>query len=100
MKKRLTHVGPVKLGITLAVLYGLLALVVMVPLFLIATVAGAASVRSGTPAFPAVFSGVFILFLPVLYAVMGFIGGVIAAAIYNLVAKWTGGVEFITEEVQ
>ena len=26
-------------------------------------------------------------------AVMGFIGGVIAAAVYNLVAKWTGGLE-------
>lgn len=39
------------------------------------------------------------VFLPIIYAVVGFIGGVIAAFIYNLVAKWTGGVEFTTEEV-
>lgn len=27
-------------------------------------------------------------------AVAGFIGGLIGAALYNLVAKWTGGLEF------
>jgi hypothetical protein len=70
----------------------------MVPIFLIVTLVGTASARTGTQALPAIFSGVFVIFLPVIYAVLGFIGGVIAAFIYNLVAKWTGGVEFTTEE--
>jgi hypothetical protein len=61
---------------------------------------GAASARTGPQALPAIFSGVFVIFLPIIYAVLGFIGGVIAAFIYNLVAKWTGGVEFTTEGVQ
>ncbi len=36
----------------------------------------------------------FAIMMPVIYAVFGFIGGVIAAALYNLIAKWTGGFEF------
>jgi len=98
MKKRLTNVNPLKLGITLAMIYGIMSLIIAVPIFLIAMLAGAASAHSGTQALPAIFSGVFVIFLPVIYAVLGFIGGVIAAFIYNMVAKWTGGIEFITEE--
>jgi hypothetical protein len=41
----------------------------------------------------------FLIFLPIIYGVVGFIGGVIAALIYNLVAKGIGGIEFTTEEV-
>jgi len=101
MKKRLTHVDPLKLGITLGIIYGIMSLIIAVPVFLIMSLAGAASAaRGGGQALPAIFSGVFVIFLPIIYAVIGFIGGVIAAFTYNLVAKWTGGVEFTTEEVQ
>jgi hypothetical protein len=41
-----------------------------------------------------ILNGVFLLLFPVIYGAVGFIGGVIAAALYNLVAKWTGGLEF------
>jgi hypothetical protein len=99
MKRRLTNVNPLKLGITLAVIYGVMSLIIAVLVFLVMTLAGAAGARTGAQALPAVFSGVFVIFLPVIYAVLGFIGGVIAAFIYNLVAKWTGGVEFTTEEM-
>jgi hypothetical protein len=37
------------------------------------------------------------LFMPVIYGVMGFIFGVIGAAIYNLVAGWIGGIEVEVE---
>ena len=98
MKKRLTNVNPLKLGITLAVIYGIISLIIAVPLFLIFSLVGAAGAARGGQALPAIFSGVFVIFLPIIYAVLGFIGGVIAAFIYNLVAKWTGGIEFTTEE--
>lgn len=78
-----------------------MSLIIAVPVFLIMSLAGVASAaRDGGQAIPAIFSGVFVIFLPIIYAVVGFIGGVIAAFIYNLVAKWTGGVEFTTEDVQ
>ena len=37
------------------------------------------------------------IFAPIIYAVMGFIIGVIGAFIYNLVAKWVGGIEVEVE---
>jgi len=98
MKRRLTNVSPLKLGITLAVIYGIMSLVVLVPVFLIMSLAGAASARPGAQALPVIFTGAFVIFLPIMYAVVGFLGGVIAAFVYNIVAKWTGGIEFTTEE--
>ena len=88
MKKQLTYFTPLRAGIVLGVLHGFLALIIA-PMFLLAALFGS---RAGTPAF---FGGVlFAVLLPVLYAVAGFIGGIIAAALYNLIAQWTGGIEF------
>jgi len=100
MKKRLTNVSPLKFGIVLGVVYGVMALIFAVPFFLIFSMVGAATARTGGQALPVIFSGVFVIFLPIIYTILGFIGGVIAAFIYNLVAKWTGGIEFTTQEVQ
>jgi len=94
MKKQLTHISPLRAGFVLGVLYGLLGLL-FIPFFLLAAVFGTKS--GGTPA---AFGGVFLAVLfPVFYAVGGFIGGIIAAAIYNVVAKWTGGLEFEVQDV-
>jgi hypothetical protein len=100
MKKRLAHISPLQLGIVLGILYGLVSLIFLIPMFLIMSMVGAASARSGAQAVPVIFTGVFMIFLPIIYAVVGFIGGVITAFIYNLVAKWTGGIEFTTQEAQ
>ncbi len=100
MKKRLTNVNPVKLGITLAVIYGIMSLIFIIPFFLVMSAVGAAGAKNGVQTLPVIFTGAFMIFLPFIYAVLGFIGGVIAALIYNLVAKWTGGVEFTTQEIQ
>jgi len=94
MKKQLTRIAPLRAGIVLGVLYGILSLV-FVPFFLIFAMLGS---KSGTPA-PAIFGVGFAIMMPVIYAVMGFIGGIIAAAIYNLVTKWTGGLEFEVRDV-
>ena len=58
---------------------------------LLATIVGARSQNS--TGFLA-GSIVFMIFLPFLYVAVGFIGGIISAAVYNLVAKWSGGIEF------
>jgi hypothetical protein len=34
-----------------------------------------------------------ILILPVIFALMGFIGGLLASLLYNLIAKFTGGIK-------
>ena len=38
------------------------------------------------------YSWSLFILLPVLYGVLYFIGGLISAAIYNLIAGWTGGI--------
>ena len=39
-----------------------------------------------------------IIFLPVLYAIYGFVSGVVGAFLYNLIAEWIGGIELEFEE--
>lgn len=106
MKKRLTSVSPIQLGIVLAVLYGLISLVIIVPIGAISSL-GFMSLRSaaGTapaqtfPVFPGIFlGGVMMLFIPVLQAAFGFICGALGGLLYNLVAKLTGGIEVTIEE--
>lgn len=46
------------------------------------------------------FGGIFFIFAPVIYGILGFIAGIIAAAVYNLVVKFTGGLEFEVRDVQ
>lgn len=99
MNKRLRRIGPLKAGIVLGVLYALLSLLV-VPFFMIGGFVAASAARQGGVQMPFTFLfGVGALFLPIIYGVMGFVFGVIAAAIYNLVAKWTGGLELTLEDV-
>ncbi len=39
----------------------------------------------------------FGIFMPIIYGVMGFVGGIVAAALYNLFARWIGGIEVEVE---
>ncbi|HOX08410.1 MAG TPA: hypothetical protein PK280_18590 [Planctomycetota bacterium] len=80
--KRLTRVAPLRAGLVLGLLYAALGMV-FIPVFLLMSAFG--------PAAPA--GMLFILALPVLYGIVGFIGGVIMAALYNVIAKSTGGLE-------
>ncbi len=95
MKRELTNISPLRAGIVLAVLYGSLGLLIA-PFFILMAILGLAS-KGGAPA---AFGGVFFAILfPVMYAAAGFVGGVIAAAVYNLVVRFTGGLEFEVREV-
>ena len=38
-----------------------------------------------------------VIFMPLFYGALGFITGIITAALYNLVAGWIGGVELQLE---
>jgi hypothetical protein len=95
MKKQLTYIAPLRAGVVLGILYGLLGLV-FVPVFLLVAIFNSTS-GAHSAAFGSISTGIL---FPVFYAVAGFIGGIIAAAIYNLVAKWTGGLEFEVRDVQ
>ena len=104
MKRTVKRIAPLQAGKMLGVLYACMGLIVL-PIFMLAAAAGAfaqhaqgAQASSTAPA--AVVAGIMFgmgLFMPVIYGVMGFIFGVIGAAIYNLVAGWIGGIELEVE---
>jgi hypothetical protein len=87
-KKRLTRVAPLQAGIVFGVLYGIFGLIAA-PFLLVGAFTGREANASGI-----LIAAVF----PVLYAIGGLIGGLLAAALYNLVAKWTGGLELELRE--
>src|SRR5205814_10616937 len=93
--RRIKRIAPLQLGKMLAVLYGILGLI-FIPFFLIMSMVASqlpSEQRVGIMAFGAGFA----LLFPLIYAAIGFIGGIIGALIYNLVAKWIGGIEVEVE---
>jgi hypothetical protein len=48
--------------------------------------------------FAALFGVGAIIFMPIIYGIMGFIMGLITAWLYNLVAGWVGGIEMEFEQ--
>ena len=93
--RRIKRIAPLQLAKMLAILYGIMGLI-FIPFFLLMTFVGSqmpAQQRVGVMAFGAGFA----IFVPVIYAVMGFVSGALGAVIYNLVAKWVGGIEVEVE---
>ena len=75
-------------------LFGLLAGAILALLSLFGAGLTAALQESGAPAFMGVLFGFgAIIILPIFYGVIGFLGGMLSAAIYNLAAGATGGIE-------
>ncbi len=101
MTKKLKRIAPLQLGIVAGVFYALFSLII-VPIFILIAIAGAfAPHAEGTGAMQAgigIGMGLFFAVLaPIIYGAMGFIFGALAGLVYNLVAGWTGGIEFVTE---
>lgn len=86
------RIGILSAGKVLGCLYALAGLLMgaFVSLF---AVAGASLAKDGSgPAAVALGAGAVIL-LPLAYGICGFLAGIISAALYNLVASITGGIE-------
>ena len=88
----LRRIGILSLGKFFCVLYGLMGLL-FGALVSLGSMLGAAMNVPG-PAGPMLGIGVAaVIVLPLLYGVLGFIAGIIGAALFNLVASTIGGVE-------
>jgi Transmembrane domain of unknown function (DUF3566) len=104
MKRRIKRIAPLQAGKMLGVLYACMGLIFL-PFFALAGLAGAfaqhAQQAQNAPPLPAaLMAGImfgFGIFLPIIYGVMGFVFGIIMAAIYNLIADWIGGIEVEVE---
>ncbi|TWT34069.1 hypothetical protein KOR34_39050 [Posidoniimonas corsicana] len=82
----LKHIDPLQAGKVLGALYLLLGLVV-VPFFILASVVSGDATQIGLGI------GMAIIML-LMYGVGGFIGGLLMAFLYNVVAKISGGMRF------
>ncbi len=92
MVTRLRNINPIQCGIVSGILYVLLGVIVALlfaPIMSIMT----AHMPPGVPRAAAGLSMGTLLVFPIFYGVLGFIGGIITALVYNLVAGWTGGIE-------
>jgi hypothetical protein len=92
MAQRITHISVGQAAKMFGVLYAIMGLLFM-PFFFVA--AKAAPPGRGFP-----FGIGFVLFLPILYGCVGLVFTAVAAAIYNLVARWIGGIEVEVTERQ
>lgn len=89
-------IGILSSGKVMGALYAIMGLIVGALFSLVSLVGFAASVASSGDT-GAIFSMLFglgaIILMPLFYGIMGFIGGIIMALIYNVVASMVGGIE-------
>lgn len=86
-------VGVFSVAKVMGAIYAAMGLLFL-PLFLLmGVVTSMIPKQNGQNPFGLVFGLVFALFAPIMYGAIGFIFGAIFAFVYNLVAKWLGGIE-------
>jgi hypothetical protein len=94
-KRRIRRIGPLQLGKMLAILYGIMGLI-FIPFFLMMSAFASQMPAAQRVGFMALGAG-FAVFVPLIYAAMGFVFGAVGAWIYNFVAQWVGGIEVEVE---
>jgi hypothetical protein len=85
MKQQVSRLSPHQNGKVFGVLFAVLSLIVVVPVFLLASMTGAGS--QGMPLWA-------IFIAPVIYLIVGYIATVIWCALYNVITPMTGGIEY------
>ena len=85
MKQQISRLSPHQNGKVFGVLAALVSLIVLVPVFLIASVFGAGD--RGMPLWA-------IFIAPVVYLIFTYVFVLAACALYNVVAPMTGGIEY------
>jgi len=94
-KRVVKRIAPLQFGKILAILYGAMGLLAL-PFFFIGMLIASQMPAPQRGIFAFIGVGMAIA-MPVFYACMGFIVGVVGAAIYNVIAQWVGGIEVEVE---
>jgi len=91
MKRELRRIDPLRAANISALVSGLMAAafaVIFLPFVLFAAILAPPDEFGLAGPF---FFGFMLIFYPIMGVVMGWIGGLLGAAIYNLVVRWCGG---------
>ncbi|HET9097074.1 MAG TPA: hypothetical protein VFN37_10455 [Candidatus Baltobacteraceae bacterium] len=98
MVTRLRRISPVQFALVVATIYAFIALIIVLVWLPFATLVAAMVPSSTGRWFGAGLGVVALVVWPIAYFIIMFIGGLITAALYNLVAGWTGGIEVTLEQ--
>lgn len=79
-----------------AIMYFIFTAIFMIPFGLFVLIAGSATGGRQGP-LGAMFGGVFILFMPIIYALLGFLFVALGCFLYNVIATFAGGIEIEIE---
>jgi len=88
MKKQITSISPFQTAKVFALLY----FFITIPFVVLMAISFSMSPASDN------FPIAMVFIMPFAYAIVGFIFTIFGAWVYNLVAKWVGGIEFTTSE--
>ena len=93
MRYELTRVAPLRTAKIAGLVYGAVTAVIALILLPLVLVLLLATTRMSGPSDMAasILPIVLIFFYPLIGAVMGWIMGLVASAVYNLIVRWTGG---------
>lgn len=87
------RIGPISCAKIAGTLYAVMGLV-LGGVFSLSVLAGVFGATQEAATFPMMFFGVpAIVVFPVLYGCFGFVGALIGAWLYNVLAGWVGGIE-------
>jgi hypothetical protein len=88
MKKQITRISVVQTSKVVALLYAIMSLLyTIIGVFMV--VFGSHKVK---------MLGMVYVFMPILMLALGFLLTLLGCWLYNVVAKWVGGIEFTVEE--
>jgi hypothetical protein len=93
----INRVQPLSVAKIAATLYAAMGLLIGIGISLFATFGLFANAPSQPGPFGMIFGTAAIIIMPIMYACFGFIGSLIAALLYNLVAAAVGGIELDVE---
>lgn len=91
MKIQIRRFSPHQNAKVISILMAVSSLVLFVPLYLLFVLVPPEDGQARPPVY-------MLLVFPLVYLVMGYVMVAIACAIYNLVARYTGGIEYDTED--
>ncbi len=90
--KTIKSVGVLSVAKIMGAVYAVLGLL-FAPMFLLIGAVGSMAGQHANP-FGAIGGLAMAVIMPFFYGVLGFVFGAIGAFLYNLMAKWIGGIEF------
>ena len=87
------RVGPLSFAKIAGILYALVGLLLGAMISVVSILSSTFMPNEGSGSAGMLFGAAAVVALPIFYGVLGFVMSLIAAALYNLVAHWVGGIE-------